>query len=293
LGFYKRNRSLFLTTLGAGLMATSLCWEYVRMKPDYRYLVEPWSIRGYETTQGWVILASAVTVIALAVPLSLRLLKGRFVESLLVAGAVTTFATLVPVVAGAPDQRLGGVPVWGLAALLGLAVVAVASRLLPEGLAGSRRRLVSFGVFIAITTLAGLLVYGRLFGDRSVPLWAAVLLLMLTLDVLVISRAPYELAPYRLLLIGVALMWIVALVCAGSLRSTLLRLQLENLGIAAEYRDIQIASGILVAWAGGLLAFAGVVALWARRRDELEERSRAGLQLAVAELSATELEEAV
>jgi hypothetical protein len=177
--------------------------------------------------------------------------------------------------------------------LLGLAVVAVVSRLLPEGLAGSRRRLVSFGVFIAITALAGLLVYGRLFGDRSVPLWAAVLLLMLTLDVLVISRAPYELAPYRLLLIGVALMWIVALVCAGSLRSTLLRLQLENLGIAAEYRDIQIASGILVAWAGGLLAFAGVVALWARRRDELEERSRAGQQLAGAELSATELEEAV
>ena len=293
MGFYKRNRSLFLTTLGAGLMATSLCWEYVRMKPDYRYLVEPWSIRGYETTQGWVILAAAVAVMLLAVPLSLRLLKGKFVGSLLVAGAVTAFATLVPVVAGAPDQRLGGVPVWGLAALLGLAVVAVAARLLPETLAGSWRRPILFGVFAAITALAGLLAYARLFGDRSVPLWVVVLLLMLTLDVLVLSRAPAELAPYRLLLIGVTLVWVVALVCAGSLRSTLARLQLENLGIAAEYRDIQITSGILLAWAGGLLAFAGVVALWARRRDELEEHSRAGLQLAVAALSTTELEEAV
>ncbi|MFH1330055.1 MAG: hypothetical protein ABIJ48_05305 [Actinomycetota bacterium] len=293
MGFYKRNRSLFLIMLGAGLMAVSLCWEYVRMKPDYRYLVEPWSIRGYETTQGWVLFAAAVAVIVLAVPLSLRLLKGKFVESLLVAGAVATVATLLPVVAGAPDQRLGGVQVWGLAVLLGLAVVAVVARLLPEELAGSRRRAILFGVFAAITALAGLLVYAQLFGDRSVPLWVVVLLLMVTLDVLVIARPPYELAPYRLLLIAVLLVWVVALVCAGSLRSTLLRLQLENQGIAAEYRDIQITSGILVAWAGGLLAFAGVVALWAHRRDELEEYSRAGRQLAVAELSATELEQAV
>jgi hypothetical protein len=293
LGFYKRNRSLFLTTLGAGLMAASVCWEYVRMKPDYRYLVEPWSIRGYETTQGWVILAAAIAVLVLAVPLSLRLLKGKFVESLLVAGAVTAFATLVPVVAGAPDQRLGGVAVWGLAALLGLAVVAVASRLLPEELAGSWRRPILFGVFAAVTALAGLLVYARLFGDRAVPLWVVVLVLMLTLDVLVISRVPYELSPYRLLLIGVTLVWLVALVCAGSVRSTLVRLQLENLGIAAEYRDVQITSGILLAWAGGLLAFAGVLALWARRRDELEEHSRAGHQLAVAALSSTEMAEAI
>ncbi len=100
-------------------------------------------------------------------------------------------------------------------------------------------------------------------------------------------------APYRVLLIGVTLAWVVALVCAGAVRSTLFRLQFEQMGIAADHRDIQITSGILLAWAGGLIAFAGSVALWARRRDELQERSRAGQQLAVAELSATELEEAV
>ena len=71
MGFYKRNRSLFLIVLGTGLMAASVLWEYVRMKPDYRYLVEPWSIRGYETTQGWVIFAAAAAVLLLAVPLSL------------------------------------------------------------------------------------------------------------------------------------------------------------------------------------------------------------------------------
>jgi hypothetical protein len=70
-------------------------------------------------------------------------------------------------------------------------------------------------------------------------------------------------------------------------------LQFEQMGIAADHRVIQITSGILLAWAGGLIAFAGSVALWARRRDELQEHSRAGQQLAVAEISATELEEAV
>jgi len=293
LGFYKRNRSLFLILLGTGIMAASVLWEYVRMKPDYRYIVEPWSIRGYETTQGWVIFAAAVAVLLLAVPLGLRLLKGRTIESVLMAGAVTAFATLVPIVAKAPDQKPGGVIVWGLAGLLGLAAIAVAARFLPQELAGSWRKLAGFGIFAGVTVLAGLVIYDRLLGDRSVPLWVLMLILMLTLSVLAVARPPFELSSYRLLLIGVTLAWVVAIVCAGAVRSTLFRLQFEQMGIAADHRDIQITSGILLAWAGGLIAFAGSVALWARRRDELQEHSRAGQQLAVAAISATELDEAV
>lgn len=293
MGFYKRNRSLFLIVLGTGLMAASVCWEYVRMKPDYRYIVDPWSLRGYETTQGWVILAMGVALLVLAVPLSLRLLKGTLVESLILAGATTAFATFVPILADAPDQEPGGVLVWSLAALLGLAAVAVAVRFLPKDLRGAWRNLARFGILAGVIVLAGLVVYDRLLAGRSVPLWVLVLILMLTLDVLTLSRPPYELAPYRLLLIGVTLAWVVALICAGSIRSTLFRLQFEQMGIPAEYRDIQITSGILLTWVGGLLAFAGSVALWARRRDELQEHSRAGQQLAVAAVSATELEEAV
>lgn len=293
MGFYKRNRSLFLIVLGTGLMAASVLWEYVRMKPDYRYIVEPWSIRGYETTQGWVIFAAAMAVLALAVLLSLRLLKGKLIESLLVAGAATAFATVVPIVANAPDQTPGGVAVWGLAALLGLAAVAVSVRFLPKQLSGSWRKLATFGIFAGALVLAGLVIYDRLLSGRSVPLWVLVLILMVTLSVLAVARPPYELASYRVLLIGVTLAWVVALVCAGAVRSTLFRLQFEHMGIAADHRDIQITSGILLTWVGGLITFAGSVALWARRRDELQERSRAGQQLAVAELSAVELEEAV
>jgi hypothetical protein len=293
LGFYKRNRSLFLVVLGAGLMATSMFWEYARMKPDYRYLVNPWSLRGFETTQGLVICAIGLAVMALAVPLSLRLLKGGLVESILVAGAVTAFGTLVPVFAGAPDQQVGGFLLWALALLTGLAAVAVVKRFLPADLTRSLRRLINIGVLAAVVVAAALGVYRPLFGDTAVPAWALVLVFMLTIDVLAIARVPYELASYRLLLNVTLLGWIVALVCAGAVRSTLFRLQTDNMGVPAEYRDIQITSGVLIAWVGGLLAFVGAVALWAHRRDELEEHSRAGRQLAVADLSATELEEAV
>jgi hypothetical protein len=292
LGFYKRNRSFFLTLLGTGLMAVSVFWEYVRVKPDYRYIVDPWSMRGYETTQGWVIVAGALAALALALPLSLRLLKGKLIESLLVAGLATTFVALAAIFADAPDQQPGGMLVWGLAFLLGVAAVALVSRLLPEEALGSWRKPALFGVFAGITLLAGLVVYDQLLASRTVPLWMLLLILMVTLSIMLVSRRPQELAPYRLLLIGVTLVWVVALVCAGALRSTLLRLQLDAMGIGAEYRDIQITSGILMTWAGGLLAFAGAVALWARRRDELEEHSRAGQQLAVAAVSAAEQEEA-
>lgn len=274
-------------------MATSLFWEYARMKPDYRYIVEPWSLRGYETTQGWVIFSLALAIVLLAVPLGLRLLKGKLGESLLVAGLVTAFATLVPIVAGAPARDPGEVVVWSLAVLLGLAAVAVTGHLLREGLLGSWRKPVLMAGFVAVVALSGLLYSTWLLGKTTTPVWLVVLLFMLTLSVMMLARPPRELASYRLLLIGVTLTWIVALVCAGAVRSTLLRLQLENMGIAAEYRDIQITSGILIAWVGGLLAFAGSVAMWARRRDDLQEHSRAGQQMAVAELSVAEMEEAV
>jgi MFS family permease len=293
LGFYKRNRSLFLILLGTGLMATSVFWEYVRVKPDYRYIVQPWSIRGYETTQGWVIFAGALAVLILAIPLSLRLLKGKLFESIVVAALVTAFATLVPVLANAPDQTPGGILIWVFAVLLGLALTALAGRLLPLNALGSWRKLALFGGFAGITALAGLVIYDQLLSGRTVPMWVLMLILMATLDLMVLSRRPAELSSYRLLLLGVTMVWVVALVCAGSLRSTLLGLQIDKIGIAAEYRDIQITSGVLLCWAGGLLAFFGAVALWARRRDELQEHSRAGQQLAVAAISATELEEAV
>ena len=294
MGFYRHNRSLFLVLLGGGLMASSVLWEYVRMKPTYRYLVDPWAMRGWETTQALAICAFGVAIVLLAVPLSVRFLKGKLIESILLMAAATAFVCLVPVFAGVPDQHMYSWPrLWLLAILTALAVTAVVGRVLPSGLARSLRRLILLVVLAGITILGALVVYRPLSGDRTIPVWAVVLLFMFTVDALLLARPPRELIPYRLLLTISLTGLVVALVCSGAVRSTLLRLQMENMGVSAEYRDIQITAGVLWAWAGGVIAFAGAVGLWARRRDELEEHTRAGRQLAVAKLSAAELEQAV
>jgi hypothetical protein len=293
LGFYRRNRSLFLLLLGAGLMATSPLWEYVRMKPDYRYIVNPWSLRGWHTTPGLVIAAFGVAAILLGVPLALRLLKGGFVGSLVVAALATAFITLVPVVADASGRQVNGLVKWCLALFIALALMALVRLALPSFIAIGWRRSILFLVFAGATVGAALFAFPAVFSDRQVPLWILALIVGAGLSVLALSRRPFEIAPHRLLIYLVSLGWAVALCCAGAVRSTLLDMQLHQMGIAAEYRDIQMTTGVLIAWAGGLLAFAGAVALWARRRDELAERTRAGRQLAVAEISARELQEAV
>jgi uncharacterized membrane protein len=293
LGFYRRNRSLFLLLLGAGLMATSPLWEYVRMKPDYRYIVSPWALRGWHTTPGLVIAAFGVAAIILGVPLALRLLKGGLVSSLVVAVLAAVFITLVPVVADASGRQVNGFAKWCLALFVALALMALVRLALPSSLATGWRRSILFVIFAGATVAAVFFVFPDVFGDRQVPLWILALIVGVGFGILALSRRPFEIAPHRLLIDLVSLGWAVALFCAGAVRSTLLNMQLQQMGIAAEYRDIQMTAGVLIAWAGGLLAFAGAVALWARRRDELAERTRAGRQLAVAEISARELQEAV
>jgi hypothetical protein len=278
-----------MVMLGAGLTATSLLWEYVRMRPDYRFLVQPWSLRGFDTPQGRVISAIGVALILLAIPLSTRVLKGTLVQTVSIAAVVTAFATFLPVLAGAGSITLPGMATWGLAVLAGYAVLAGFARLIPKSLPTYARRLASTVVFVGAILLFGLLIFDSLFTHHKVALWLLVLVGMLFFDAVVLVRRPVELALFRLLVSGTVAGMVVALTCAGALRSTLLRLQLDQMGIAAEYRDIQITSGVMIAWVGGVIAFLGAMALWARRRDELAEHGRAKRQMDVARQSAIEL----
>jgi hypothetical protein len=293
LGFYRRNRSLFIVLLGAGMTATSLLWEYVRMKPDYRFIVHPWSLRGFETPQGRAISLIGVALILLAIPLSARILKGTLIQTIGVAAAFTAFAACLPVLAGAGTIALPGIATWGMAILAGYAALAGSARLIPKSLPPYARSLASTAVFVGVILLFGLLVFDSLFTHRKVALWLPVLVGMLLFDAVMLVRRPTELALYRLLVTGTVAGLVVALTCAGALRSTLLRLQVEQMGIGAEYRDIQITSGVMVAWVGGLIAFLGAMALWARRRDELAEHGRAKRQMDIARQSAIELGQTV
>jgi hypothetical protein len=294
VGIIKRNRSLLVVIMGAVLVATSGFWEYVRMRPDYRYaLVEPWSMRGFEMTMGVVIGVIGAALILLALPLSTRRIGESIPTSIAVAAASTLFATLLAVLADPREIQVGAIGIWGLGALVGAgAAVLTLKFLLPRIQVPWQRFAVRWVIFLGVTALAALLIFNPIWGSGDTQLWPVVLVAMVLLSIIWMIREPIELSAYRMLITGTVLALVVSLVSSGAARSTMLNEHL-NAGIATDYRDIQITSGLMVAWLGSLLAFAGAVALWAKRRDQLEARRRASAQLEVAQESAQELGEAV
>ena len=46
------NKTRWVAPTGALLVIVSVVFEFARMKPTNQYLVEPWSLRGYEMTIG-------------------------------------------------------------------------------------------------------------------------------------------------------------------------------------------------------------------------------------------------
>lgn len=294
MGIIKRNRSLLVVILGAVLVATSGFWEYVRMRPDYRFaLVKPWSMRGFDMTVGVVIGVIGVALILLALPLSTRRIGESIPTSIAVAGSSTLFATLLAAVTDPRDIQVGAIGIWGLGILAGAVVtIAVFRVLLPKILVPWQRFLIRWAIFLTVTVLTALLVFDRIWGSGDTALWPVVLVAMVLLSIIWMIREPIELSAYRMLITGTLLALLVSLVSSGAARSTMLAEHLAN-DVATDYRDIQITSGVMVAWLGSLLAFAGAVALWAKRRDQLEARRRASAQLEVAQRSAEELGEAL
>ncbi len=294
---FKRYRSEIVTVAGAVLIIASLGWEYARMKPDYRFIVDPWSVRGFETTQGLVMTAIAVAIIAVTVVITWR--GDSLVPSLGIVGGVTVFAVALTALSGADDVSLPWPAIWGFGLVTAFVAAAAATRWLSRPSHSTLRRLAIFGIFLATFLVTPLLIFNPIFSGNSMPLWVVVLVGFLLMDGLILIQQPQALAPYRLLINGVVIGWIVGLTMSASLRSTLRRLQIEwsldNLGAesAADLRDIQVTSGVMMVWIGGLLAFAGAVALWARRRERLEALQRSQRQLEAARESAAELGESL
>jgi hypothetical protein len=280
---------MILVGLGTGLMATSILWEYVRMRPDYRFIVEPWSVRGFETAQGWVVAAIATTVLVIAILVTTGILKETLPTIVSVAVATTALGVVLAAVTDPREPVIGTFGTWGLAVLAGMAAAAIATATLPKGL--KARSWTTLAVFVAALLIAAFAVFDPLLGGEAVPLWAVVLIGLGLLNVVVVVWPPRQLALYRLMINGGLIAWFVSFVMSGSLRSLLATRQLDtmDMGIAAEIRDIQITSGVMLAWAGGLLAFLGTVSLWARRRDQLDAVARARRQLEAARRSAEEM----
>ncbi|NQV05977.1 hypothetical protein HQ535_05465, partial [bacterium] len=91
--YLKHNRSMVFVGMGTILFATSVLWEFSRMNPQFRYLVEPWSLRGFETDQGLVFVIVAVAVLTLAVLITTGVIKETWPHNIGVVAAVTAVAT--------------------------------------------------------------------------------------------------------------------------------------------------------------------------------------------------------
>jgi hypothetical protein len=81
----------------------------------------------------------------------------------------------------------------------------------------------------------------------------------------------------------------MSMTMSASLRVTLDQAQLDATGLTAEIKNLQITSGVLWAWFGGLVAFVGAVGLWAQRRDEIIAVERARKQQEAARESESQL----
>ncbi len=288
----RRNPARAMLVVGTMLGIVSIAWEYSRMRPDYRFLVEPWSLRGYQLTQGRVVAVLSAGLLVLAIVAWSRFDKRISGFGFMVAAAVVVAATLIAAVVS-PEPReysANGIGALAMAGGIGL-VVALAYRDVVARRIGGAAGYLTWPIWIITSVVLWVVVIKPNFIDDSqtIELWVIVLALLTVFFLPAVLAPPRSLAVNRILILSVATAWGVAVISAGAVRSTLLRKQLEDAGVAAQYKDTQITSGMMLAFFGLLLALLGAIALWAKRRDELEAQRRARQQREAAERSMEEL----
>lgn len=286
---FLKNRVLVLTSVGLILLGTSMFWEYVRMSPDYRFIIEPWSLRGFETAQGVLIGVGSALLLILAFLVAYGIVKETLTHALALGVGVAALAGIITSVSGARDISLGGFGVLVFSVLVIWAIDTVVTRFLLEGATKRMRQGIRIGTWVVGGIVLLLFVIGPLFGSDARPAWLVVLLAFVLLNTVAALRRPQGLAPYRMLINGVLGVWMVSITSSAALRTALITAQREHSDVAADVADAGITSGIIIAWVAGLIAFAGVVGLWAKRREEIEARERARRQLEAARESEAQL----
>jgi hypothetical protein len=280
---------------GSLLIVISALWEYARMNPDYRFIVEPWSLRGYETTQGRVVVAIGIGLLLLSVA---TLRENASLTFAATAAGIAWLAAIFIADLADPDPvdlELAVPVAIALTAVGSWIVVASGFALAGDRIPTSRRSLIRAGAWIVITLIVYLvLVAPNIVGSSStmeVPVLIAIAYGIALLGA--VAGRPQELSTVRVLLVSVVGGWIYITTMAGSVRSSLVTEQMAETGIAASYKDTQITSGIMIAFIGSLIVFAGAASIWAERRDRLTVLARAKRQHEAALESAAELESAV
>lgn len=283
----RKNTPLVLTLLGLAIMAQSVAWEYVRVDPTYRFLIDPWSLRGYELAQGVVIAVGAVVIGILAILLSKGILKETVTHSAIGAGLFVVFGVVAAILTDAPAVKMP-FTIHVILSLVGAVVVrSLLEGFIPE-LWTKRRRLARYGMLTVgfLVTLFG--IVGPLLQNER-PLWVFIVVAGVFLGALALFRPPAALAGWRTVINGIVIIWVTSMTMSASLRVTLDRAQFDLNGISSDVKNIGITSGVLLAWFGGLIAFIGAVGMWAKRRDEIIAFERAQQQQAAARESEAQL----
>jgi hypothetical protein len=293
----KRNWTKIAIALGPLMLISSFVWEFARMNPDYKFLIQPWAMRGNEMVHGDVFVALGIFLLIAGLATSWEratkpLYSVLIVLFIVIAGAAVT--------ANYSDTTFDLTVNTVTAIFIALAVSIAISLALRSQL---RRRSRLFARALPIFVVFFILVMGLISATIldttiSTESWIALSVFMAFSAVVAVSLRPIDMAANRLLVMAVVTTWGVVVLSAGAIRQTLIDTQLITVqvdgtsGIAAQYKDVQAASGWWLAGFGLTIMFVGSVGLWAKRRDHVAALARARKQREAAEISAREIQEA-
>ncbi|MEN8237716.1 MAG: hypothetical protein ABFR53_00805 [Actinomycetota bacterium] len=297
----KKNWTKVALALGPVVMIATLAWEYARMKPDYNFLIQPWSLRGFEMTHGWVI---AVLGLLLLIGGLLTSWEGSVKPAM--SAAVTMYLVVAAVAFSAffttgtdratTDITIKTVSGIIISALLAAVISLSLRSLLKDRSAVFNRALPVFAVlFIIISLVISTTIAGTLL---SVQTWVLVLFVFLVMAGLSISIRPIDVAANRMMIFTTVAAWAVVVISAGAIRQNLVSAQAAFVqsngvtGVSAQFKDVQAGGGWWLAGFGATIAWVGAIGLWAKRRDIVAALARARKQRAAAEESAREIQEA-
>ncbi len=264
-------------------------WELARMHPETAYLVEPWSIRGFESIHGSITFTIGalifITGLLTSLEFALTPMYSRGIAALMAVGAIG-----MTLLYGGDERSFGGGVVGLIFAFVGGYIVSKALRPYIPDLPSMARAAINLGILI----VASAILYVAFFGtSRSAEPWVWVSVVAILALGLAVTGTHAELSANRMLMFMTVWGGMAIAVSAAASRMNLLAAQLEQSGVAGQYKDTQVTSGYFIALFGMLIAFVGAVSLWASRRDVIINRLRAERQRAAAEASAAEIQAAL
>lgn len=293
----KKNWTKIALALGPVIMMGSITWEYARNSADYTYLVQPWSMRGYESIHGWIIFVAAVLLLIGGLFTSMeRSMQPRY--SALIVGYIVLGATVFAAffAKDAITVTFSTLYIIFLSFMLAAAISLSLRSIKGDSNKWLRRSLLTFvpifvGLYLLLTaTAAGTSV--------TVETWLLVFIMMLSIGVMSLAIKPVDMGANRMMIIATLLGGAVVWFSAGAIRQSFIEIQLETdqggglYGIAAQYKDTQAALGWWIAGFGTFIIFIGAVGLWAKRRDIVAAIARAKKQREAADESSREIQEA-